>query len=46
HSLSGFIKTKSGKTLIFSFMNSNYVVPTSTLKKGMEQILLTIRDSY
>ncbi|MGB3775782.1 MAG: D-alanyl-D-alanine carboxypeptidase [Leeuwenhoekiella sp.] len=46
HSLSGFIKTKSGKTLIFSFMNSNYVVPTSTLKKGMEYILLTIRDSY
>ena len=46
YSLSGFIKTKSGKTLIFSFMNSNYTVPTSTLKKGMEEILLMIRDNY
>lgn len=46
HSLSGFIKTKKGKTLIFSFMNSNYTIPTSVLKKGMEGILLTIRDNY
>jgi D-alanyl-D-alanine carboxypeptidase/D-alanyl-D-alanine-endopeptidase (penicillin-binding protein 4) len=46
YSLSGFIKTKSGKTLIFSFMNSNYTIPTSTLKKGMENILLKIRDNY
>ncbi len=46
HSLSGFIKTKSGKTLIFSFMNSNYTISASTLKKGMEGILLRIRDNY
>ncbi|HEA29991.1 MAG TPA: D-alanyl-D-alanine carboxypeptidase [Leeuwenhoekiella sp.] len=46
HSLSGFIMTKSGRTLIFSFMNSNYTVSTSSLKKGMEGILLKIRDNY
>ncbi|MCM8567887.1 D-alanyl-D-alanine carboxypeptidase/D-alanyl-D-alanine-endopeptidase [Gramella jeungdoensis] len=46
HSLSGFLKTRSGKVLIFSFMNSNYTVPTSKLKEGMEIILKNIRDNY
>ena len=46
HSLSGFLKTRSGKILIFSFMNSNYTVPTSELKEGMEVILKNIRDNY
>lgn len=46
HSLSGFIKTKSGKTYIFSFMNSNYVAPTSEIKKEMEQVLRTIHTNY
>ncbi|CAL67711.1 D-alanyl-D-alanine carboxypeptidase [Christiangramia forsetii] len=46
HSLSGFLITKSGKTLIFSFMNSNYTVPTSELKQGMTRILEMIRDNY
>lgn len=46
HSLSGFLKTRSGKILIFSFMNSNYTVPTSELKQGMEVILENIRDNY
>jgi len=46
HSLSGFLKTKSGKILIFSFMNSNYTVPTPVLKAEMEKILLNIRDNY
>lgn len=44
--LSGFLKTKSGKILIFSFLNNNYVVPTAEIKKGMEKILITVRDSY
>ncbi len=39
HSLSGFLKAKSGKILIFSFMNSNYTVPTTELKAQMENIL-------
>lgn len=46
HSLSGFIITKSGKTLIFSFMNSNYTVPTSELKKGMTRILEQVHNNY
>lgn len=46
HSLSGFLKTRSGKILIFSFMNSNYTIPASELKSAMENILETIRDNY
>mgnify|MGYP006191173279 CR=1 FL=1 len=46
HSLSGFLKTRSGKTLIFSFMNSNYTVSSSEIKKEMEKILLLLRDNF
>ena len=46
HSLSGLLITKSGKTLYFSFMNSNYTVPNSQLKQAMEEILTTVHDQY
>lgn len=46
HSISGYLKAKSGKILIFSFMNSNYTVPTKDLKEGMEKILKLVRDRY
>lgn len=44
--LSGFLKTKSGKILIFSFLHNNYVVPTSEIKNGMEKMLINVRDNY
>lgn len=46
YSLSGYLKTKSGKLMIFSFMNSNYVIPSSEIKKEMQKMLLKIRNSY
>ena len=46
HSLSGYLITKKGRLLIFSFMNSNYTIPPSVLKAEMEKILLQIRDNY
>ena len=44
--LSGYILTKKGKTLIFSFMNNHFMEPTSAIKTQIEQVLETIRDSY
>lgn len=46
HNLSGFLKTKSGKWMIFSFMNNHYTVPTDTVKAEMQKLLEGIRDSY
>jgi D-alanyl-D-alanine carboxypeptidase/D-alanyl-D-alanine-endopeptidase (penicillin-binding protein 4) len=44
--LSGYLITKKGKKLIFSFMHNNYVIPSSELKKEMERILWQIHTSY
>lgn len=46
HSLSGFVLTKKGRTLIFSCMSANYVKPTSEVRKRMETILKAIHDRY
>ena len=46
HNLSGFMKTRSGKWMIFSFMNNHYTVPTDTVKTEMQKLLEDIRDSY
>lgn len=45
-SLSGFLITKSGKRLIFSYMNNNYPVSSSVIKKEMEQILREIYEKH
>jgi serine-type D-Ala-D-Ala carboxypeptidase/endopeptidase (penicillin-binding protein 4) len=39
YNLSGFLETKSGKILIFSFMNNNFNAPSNVLKKEMERVL-------
>jgi len=44
--LSGYLLTKSGKTLIFSFMNNHFKQPSSEVKKQMERLFEAIRDSY
>ncbi|MDW3192833.1 MAG: D-alanyl-D-alanine carboxypeptidase [Cytophagales bacterium] len=46
HCLSGFIKTKSGKTLIFSFMNNHFTRSNAEIKRAMQTLLEDIRDSY
>ena len=46
YSLSGYLITKSGKTLIFSFMNNHFKTKTSDVKKEMEAVLELIRDNY
>lgn len=44
--LSGYLLTKSGKTLIFSFMNNHFIQPSSDIKKQMQGVFEEIRDSY
>lgn len=46
HTLSGYLITSSGKTLIFSFMNSHYLASTSDIRRNMQSILEYIRDNY
>ena len=42
--LSGFLITKKGKTLIFSFMNNNFVNATSDIRKEVIKILQEIHE--
>ncbi|GAB2780710.1 D-alanyl-D-alanine carboxypeptidase/D-alanyl-D-alanine-endopeptidase [Actinomadura fibrosa] len=44
YSLSGFLRTKQGKILIFSIMNSNFTVPSSEIRTRTEQLLEILRD--
>ncbi len=43
--LSGFLITKQGKTLIFSFMNNNFVNSTADIRKEVIKILQEIHDN-
>lgn len=46
HCLSGYLVTRSGKTLIFSFMNSNFTSPLNDIRKNMQTILNLIYEKY
>lgn len=45
HSQSGYLTTKSGRMLIFSFMNNNYVLPTADVRRETARIITAIHDN-
>ncbi len=46
HNLSGYLKTRSGKTVVFSFMNNQYTGSSQPVKARMERILNWVREHY
>jgi len=46
HCLSGYLIARSGKTFIFSFMNSNYTVSANEIRTNMQTILKLIYENY
>jgi D-alanyl-D-alanine carboxypeptidase/D-alanyl-D-alanine-endopeptidase (penicillin-binding protein 4) len=46
YSLAGLVKTKSGKTYAFAFMNSNFHVAVSTVRKEVEKVMIQVRDHF
>ncbi|UXP31914.1 D-alanyl-D-alanine carboxypeptidase [Reichenbachiella agarivorans] len=46
HNLTGIIQTKSGKNLLFTYMNNNYKGGSYPVKRHMQKVLTLIRDKY
>lgn len=46
HCLSGFLVTRKGRVLVFSFMSSNYTSSTNAIRRNMQSILFDIYDRY
>lgn len=46
HNLSGYLVTQKGRLFIFSYMNNNYTVKSSKVKKQMEGVLSSIHERY
>jgi len=46
HNLSGLLFTRSGKMLIFAYMNNNYPFTSADVKVGMENILRNVYEHY
>lgn len=46
HCLSGYVITDTGRKLIFSFMNNNYVIPTREVQSQMEEVLWYIHTNF
>jgi D-alanyl-D-alanine carboxypeptidase/D-alanyl-D-alanine-endopeptidase (penicillin-binding protein 4) len=46
HNQSGYLVTRKGKRLAFSFMNNNFIRPTGEIRDEMVRIITYIHDNY
>ena len=46
YNLSGYVKTKSGQLLIFSFMNNHFMHSNAKIKEQMQLVFQELRDHY
>ena len=46
HNLSGILISKSGRLLLFSYMNNHYQSSSSVIKEEMEKVLFKIYEKY
>jgi D-alanyl-D-alanine carboxypeptidase/D-alanyl-D-alanine-endopeptidase (penicillin-binding protein 4) len=46
HNQSGYIMTKSGKLLLYSFMNNNFKSSSSEIRNAMERIMTEVHEKY
>ncbi len=46
YNLSGYLKTKSGKLLIFSFMNNHFQIPSSEVRLQIYTLLMSLHERH
>ncbi len=46
HCLSGYLVTRKGRTLVFSFMHNNYTISTNEIRQEMSNILKELHEKY
>ena len=46
YSLNGYVLTKSGKILIFSFMNNHYLIKSQDIRKQVQEFLKHLHETY
>ncbi len=46
YNLSGYLKTKSGRIFIFSFMNNHFRIPSKEVRLQIEKTLTSLHDAY